>query len=110
MIRRCEPIGEGRGRSCAELRAAELLVRCRTERIEPPVAGRIDRIVRFALHEAEQALTARIVDRLPVDVDSRLRTPVAAEVPGDGAGDSVYRGRIQNCIRHRNGPPSLMGA
>jgi hypothetical protein len=26
------------------------------------------------------------------------------------AGDSVYRGRIENRIRHRNGPPSPMGA
>lgn len=66
--------------------------------------------MRFALHQAKQALTARIVDRLPIDVDSRLRAPVAAEVPGDDAGDSVYRGRIQKCIRHRNGPPSPMGA
>jgi len=35
----------------------ELLVRCRTERIEPPAAGRIDRIVRTASHQAEQKLT-----------------------------------------------------
>ena len=88
----------------------ELLVRCRTERFEPPVAGRIDRIVRFALHRVEQSLTVRVVDRLPVDVDSRLRALVAAEVPGDDAGESVYRGLIQNRIRHRNGPPFLMGA
>lgn len=87
-------------------------MRCRTERIGPPVTGRIDRIVRFALHQAEQALTVRIVDRLPVDVDvdSRLQAPVAAEVPGDDAGNAVYRGRIQKCIRHRNGPASPMGA
>ncbi|WP_157746125.1 hypothetical protein [Micromonospora purpureochromogenes] len=73
------------------------------------MAGRIDRIVRSALHRVEQALTVRVVDRLPVDVDSRLRALVAAEVPGDDAG-SVYRGRIQNRIRHRNGPPFLMAA
>lgn len=88
----------------------EVLVRRRTERIEPPVAGRIDRIVRSALRRVEQALSVRVVDRLLVDVDSRLRALVAAAVPGDDAGDSVYRGRIQNCIRHRNGPPFLMGA
>jgi hypothetical protein len=74
------------------------------------VAGRIDRIVRSALHQAEQALAARIVDRLPVDVDSWLRALVAAEVPDDDAGHSVYRGRMENCIRHRNGPPASMGA
>ncbi|PWU50732.1 hypothetical protein DLJ46_06305 [Micromonospora globispora] len=66
--------------------------------------------VRFALHQAEQALTVRVVDRLPVDVDSRLQALVEAEVPGYDAGDSVYRGRIQNCIRHCNGPPSVIKA
>jgi Domain of unknown function (DUF4158) len=28
----------------------------------------------------------------------------------DDAGDCVYRGRIENRIRHRNGPPSPMAA
>jgi hypothetical protein len=56
-----------------ELMRDELLVRCRAERIEPPTASRIDRIVRSALHQAEQTLTARIVGRLPVDAASRLR-------------------------------------
>jgi len=42
-----------------ELVRDELLVRCRTERIEPPSAGRIDRIVRSALHQGELTLTAR---------------------------------------------------
>jgi hypothetical protein len=60
-------------------------------RIEPPVARRIDRIVRSALHHAEKAL-------------------VAAEMPNDEAGNCVYRGRMENRIRHRNGPPSPMGA
>ena len=35
----------------------DLLARCRAERIEPPSAGRCDRIVRCALHQAEQSLT-----------------------------------------------------
>ncbi|TDC43019.1 DUF4158 domain-containing protein [Micromonospora sp. KC213] len=47
-----------------ELVRDELLVRCRAERIEPPAAGRIDRIVRSALHQAEQALTGGRVDML----------------------------------------------
>jgi hypothetical protein len=38
----------------------ELLARCRAERIEPPSAGRCDRIVRSALHQAKQALTLRV--------------------------------------------------
>jgi TnpA family transposase len=62
-----------------ELVRDELLVRCRAERIEPPVAGRIDRIVRSALHQAEQTLTLRVVHRLPADVAGRLRALVAVE-------------------------------
>ena len=38
----------------------ELLAQCRAEQIEPPSAGRCDRIIRSALHQAEQALTARV--------------------------------------------------
>src|SRR3954469_18946674 len=73
-----------------ELVRDELLVRCRAERIEPPAAGGIDRIVRSALHQAEQRLTARIVARLPVDVTGRLRALVAVDVPDDDTGeDSV---------------------
>jgi signal transduction histidine kinase len=66
-----------------ELVRDELLVRCRAERIEPPAVGRIDRIVRSALHQAEQRLTARIVGRLPVAVAGRLRTLVAVDVLDD---------------------------
>jgi TnpA family transposase len=66
-----------------ELVRDELLVRCRAERIEPPAAGRVDRIVRSALHAAEQTLTARIVARLPVDAVGWLRALVSAEVPDD---------------------------
>ncbi|MFE9658240.1 hypothetical protein [Micromonospora sp. NPDC006431] len=74
------------------------------------MAGRIDRILRFALHQAEQAWAVRVVDRLPVDVGSQLPALVVAEVPGDDAGHSVYRGGMENFIRHCNGPPFLMGA
>ena len=38
----------------------ELLAQCRAEQIEPPSAGRCDRIIRSALHQAEQALTSRV--------------------------------------------------
>lgn len=34
----------------------ELLARCRAERIEPPAGGRIDRIVRSALHVGEERM------------------------------------------------------
>jgi len=46
-------------------RAAEaLLARCLEERLEPPAAGRVDRIVRAALHAAERALCARVAGGL----------------------------------------------
>jgi hypothetical protein len=53
-----------------ELVRGELPGRCR---VEPPAAGRIDRIVRSALHQAEQTLTARLASRLPVDIAGRPR-------------------------------------
>jgi hypothetical protein len=68
----------------------ELLARCRAERIEPPAAGRVDRMVRSALYQAQQALTARIVGRPPAEVAGRLRALVAADMP-DGAAESVLR-------------------
>lgn len=79
-----------------ELVRDELLVRCRAERIEPPAAGRIDRIVRSALHQAELALTARITAKLPVDVAGRLRALVAVEVPDDNAGEESVLALIKS--------------
>jgi hypothetical protein len=74
----------------AELVRDEVLARCRAERIEPLAGGRIDRIARSALHEAEQALTARVAGRLPVGVARRPRLLVAVDVPDDDTGqDSV---------------------
>ena len=66
----------------------ELLVRCRTEQSEPPSSGRVDRIVRSALHQAEVTLTCRIAGRLPPSTTAHLESLVAAgdEVDGD---DSV---------------------
>jgi hypothetical protein len=73
-----------------ELVRDELLVRCRAERIEPPAPGRIDRIVRSALRQAEQALIGRIVGRMPADTTARLRALIAMDVPDDDTGeDSV---------------------
>ncbi|PZS35158.1 MAG: hypothetical protein DLM59_03450 [Pseudonocardiales bacterium] len=67
-------------------RRSKLLTQCRAERIETPAAGRIDRIVRSALHQAEQTLTARIVATLPVNVAGRVHSLVAVEVPDDDTG------------------------
>jgi hypothetical protein len=65
----------------------ELLARCRAEQIEPPSAGRCDRIIRSALHQAEQALTARVTGRLGPDASARLAELAAAadDDEADGA-------------------------
>ncbi len=47
---------------------ADLLTQCREEGIEPPTPGRVDRIVRSALHQGEQLLFARITARLSTEV------------------------------------------
>ena len=74
----------------------ELMARCRAELIEPPAAGRVDRIVRSALHQAEQTLTARIVARLPVDVVGRLRGLVAVDVPDDDSAEESVLALIKS--------------
>lgn len=69
----------------------ELLAQCRTERIEPPSAGRCDRLTRSALHQAEQALTARVTARLGSDASTRLAVLAAAadDDESDGAEPSA---------------------
>jgi hypothetical protein len=56
----------------------ELLARCRAERIEPPSAGRCDRIIRSALHQAEQALTQLVAAQLGPAGSVRLAQLAAA--------------------------------
>jgi len=65
----------------------ELLARCRAERIEPPSAGRCDRIIRSALHQAEQALAQQVTARLGPDIIGRLAA-LAAAADDDEAGDA----------------------
>lgn len=60
-----------------------LLVHCRTDRIEPPTSGRIDRIVNSALHQAEQVLTLRISSRLSQDTISSLLNLIASDGEGE---------------------------
>lgn len=60
----------------------ELLAELRRERIEPPTDGRIERMVRSALHLAEQDLCARVHSRLPADVVARLEELAAADDDG----------------------------
>jgi hypothetical protein len=64
----------------------ELLARCRAGHIEPPSAGRCDRIIRSALHQAEQALTARVTGRLGPDASERLAALAAAADDDDPVG------------------------
>lgn len=69
---------------------AELLARCRAERIEPPSPKRLDRVIRSALRTAEKTLTARIAGRLPTEVVARLAALVEADVDeADRAGEDV---------------------
>lgn len=56
----------------------ELLKQCRQERIEPPSPGRITRIVRSALHNAEQTWFHRIAARLEAETVARVLALVAA--------------------------------
>ena len=63
----------------------ELLARCRAEQIEPPSAGRCDRIIRSALYQAGQALTARVTGRLGPDASTRLAALAAVDDDADGA-------------------------
>ena len=64
----------------------ELLAQCRSERIEPPAPGRIDRIVRSALRVSEETLTARAVARLGQDSRERIAVPLSGD--DDEAGDA----------------------
>jgi hypothetical protein len=65
----------------------ELLVRCRTERLEPPAAGQVERIVRSALyHRASADRRAR------GPAAGRGRRPAAGFGHGRGAGRRGRRG------------------
>ena len=78
----------------------ELLARCRVERIEPPTAKRVDRIVRAGLHGAEQTLIRRVVARLDEGVRDRLikggpagieMSPSVDELtPSQGSGQHIH--------------------
>ena len=74
------------GRSPERVRD-ELLVRCREERIEPPSDGRIDRMVRSALHRGEELLFSEVAARLPEPVRARLVALVEAVDDGDDIED-----------------------
>lgn len=66
----------------------ELLDRCREERIEPPAAARIERIVASALRQGEETLFARLSSRLPPDVVTRLGTLIGTSDADDDVGQA----------------------
>lgn len=72
----------------------QLLSYCRAERIEPPTSGRVDRIVRSALHQAETALTCRIAARIPAAGIARLEALVDVEVDSDDVSDAPGEGGV----------------
>jgi len=63
----------------ADLVREELLAQCRAERIEPPTAGRLERIMRSALRSSERTLTGRIVARLSAPTVAQLEALVAVD-------------------------------
>jgi hypothetical protein len=57
----------------------ELLARCRSERIEPPAPGRVDRVVRSALRAGEETLCSRVSARLGDKSRERITALVAVD-------------------------------
>jgi TnpA family transposase len=85
---------------------AELLARCRSERIEPPSQKRLDRILRSGLHGGEQALIRRVTTRLDVSVCARL-TGLVDVTESDGSDDAAADGSLLATIRQAPGNVSL---
>ena len=85
----------------------ELLARCLAERIEPPTAGRIDRIVRSALHRGEELVVARVIARLPEVVHARLLALVAVAADDDTEHDDGDGPAVLSSIRSEPGNVSL---
>ncbi|HVB46112.1 MAG TPA: DUF4158 domain-containing protein [Streptosporangiaceae bacterium] len=65
----------------------ELARRCRAERAEPPAPARVTRIVRSALHNAEETWFAVIAGRIGGDATARILALIDGEADGEGDGD-----------------------
>lgn len=100
------PSTSGQGARFDRVRV-ELLARCLAERIEPPTAGRIDRIVRSALHRGEELLVARVIARLPEVVQARLLALVAVAADDDNEHDDGDGPAVLSSIRSEPGNVSL---
>jgi TnpA family transposase len=68
----------------AERVTEHLLAECRRRRLEPPTAGRVDRIVRSALSRGEDVLFARVASRLAKPQRERLLALVEPDSDEDG--------------------------
>ncbi len=95
----------------AERVREELLARCREERIEQPTAGRVDRIVRSALHRGEERLVTKVSARLPATIRGRLFALVATATDDEPDRDDVVEGddgpAVLAAIRSEPGNVSL---
>ncbi|HUH71272.1 MAG TPA: DUF4158 domain-containing protein [Mycobacterium sp.] len=68
----------------AERVREHLLAECRRRRLEPPTAGRIDRIVRSGLSRGEDVLFARVASRLAEPQRQRLLALIESDDDQDG--------------------------
>jgi hypothetical protein len=85
----------------------ELLARCLADRIEPPSPGRIDRIVRSALHRGEELLIARVAGRLPEPTRACLFALIAIDDDGGDHGEDRHGSAVLASIRSEPGNVSL---
>ena len=67
----------------------ELLALSRRWRVEPLSEGRIDRIVRAAIHAAQSSLTERITSRIPAAAAARMDALIAVVDEEDAESDGV---------------------
>ncbi|MGP3965770.1 Tn3 family transposase [Nonomuraea sp. 3N208] len=74
----------------------ELLKQCRAERIEPPAPGRITRIVRSALHNAEETWFAKIAARLDAEATARVLALIAVDGDAGEAGDEAQQEEVED--------------
>nr|WP_043175317.1 Tn3 family transposase [Streptomyces sp. NRRL B-24484] len=89
----------------------ELLKRCREEFIEPPASDRITRMVRSALHTAEETWFTTVFARLPEEVRERVLALVAtareAAEDSDGTEDDRDEESVLALVKAMPGNVSL---
>ncbi|WP_255661607.1 DUF4158 domain-containing protein [Nocardia spumae] len=86
-----------------------LLARLREVKVEPPTAGRIERMVRSALHRGEELLFTQVNVRLPEPVRARLLALIAPVGGGEETldGDAEDGPAVLAAIRSDPGDVSL---